>query len=111
MDSAGDAVLELHVELGEGVRGVHGGLAKISLGRGIDDVAHVEALDGLVLRDLFCQQKYMKNLFRIMFYVSKYQMMKSEIELIKCNASRKPTHDELYVCQGDGGTEFSLRFL
>ena len=53
MDSAGDAVLELHVELGEGVRGVHGGLAKISLGRGIDDVAHVEALDALVLGDLF----------------------------------------------------------
>ena len=58
MDSAGDAVLELHVELGEGVRGVHGGLAKISLGRGIDDVAHVEALDGLVLGDLFFYNKY-----------------------------------------------------
>ena len=60
MDSAGDAVLELHVELGEGVRGVHGGLAKISLGRGIDDVTHVEALDGLVLGDLFFKTKKRK---------------------------------------------------
>merc|ERR1719163_1856835 len=49
VDGAGDAVLQLHVELGEREGAVDAGIADITLGRGVDHVAHLEALDGLIL--------------------------------------------------------------
>merc|ERR1719321_603815 len=51
MDGARDAVDLLHVELREHVLLVDRGILKIALRRGVDDVAHVEALDRLILRD------------------------------------------------------------
>ena len=64
MDSAGYAVLLLDVELGESVSysislqkpksTLDGrGLLKISLGRSIDNVSHLETLNGLILQDYF----------------------------------------------------------
>lgn len=52
MDGAGDAVVELDVELGELVLVDDAGLVEIAQGALVDDVTHGEALDGLVLRRL-----------------------------------------------------------
>lgn len=49
VDSAGDAVLELQVHLGDGVLGEDGGIGDITDGSGLDHVADGETLDGLVL--------------------------------------------------------------
>lgn len=49
VDTARDAVDLLNEELGEGVLLISRGLANISLGRSIDDVADSETLDSLIL--------------------------------------------------------------
>ena len=49
VDGAGDAVDHLHVELREREGRVAAGIAHITLRRSVDNVAHLKALDGLVL--------------------------------------------------------------
>ena len=49
VDGAGDAVVQLGVELGQLVRGIDGGLRDVSDGGGLDDVPDDELADGLVL--------------------------------------------------------------
>ena len=51
MDGGLDAVVHLDVQLGEGVVLVGRGLADITKGGGVDDVADDKPLDGLVLGD------------------------------------------------------------
>merc|ERR1719440_893286 len=51
VDRTRHAVLDLDEELRQRVLLVERRIANIALGRGIDDVTHLEALDGLVLRD------------------------------------------------------------
>lgn len=51
MDSAGDAVLQLEVHLGDGIVGEDGGVRDITDGSGLNHVADSESLDGLVLGD------------------------------------------------------------
>jgi hypothetical protein len=51
MDSRLDAVVDLHVELGQLVVLVGRGLLDVSQRGGVDNVAHEEPLDGLVLGD------------------------------------------------------------
>lgn len=50
MDSAGDAVLQLQVHLGDGIVGENGGVRDITDGSGLNHVADGESLDRLVLR-------------------------------------------------------------
>lgn len=52
MDGAGDAVMELDVELGEFILVDDAGLVKIAQRALVDDVTHGEAFDRLVLRRL-----------------------------------------------------------
>merc|ERR1719476_982317 len=50
VDAAGHAVEHLHVELRQREGAVDAGLPDVTLRRGVDHVAHLEALDGFVLR-------------------------------------------------------------
>jgi len=51
VDSAGDAVLKLHVQLRQGVAVENACIPHVSLATGLDHVANLEALHGLVLRN------------------------------------------------------------
>jgi hypothetical protein len=50
VDSTGDAVLHLDVELWDRILFIHGSLLQISLGSSINHVSNCESLDSLVLR-------------------------------------------------------------
>ena len=50
VNSAGDAVLHLEVELGHHVHLVHASILQVSLSGGLDHVAHQKALNSLVLK-------------------------------------------------------------
>ena len=49
MDSAGDAVVELGIQLGQGVASVHRGLGYVSDGGSLNNIPDDELSDGLVL--------------------------------------------------------------
>ena len=68
VDGAGHAVLLLDVQLGQSVLYndhstqlptlIDGGVTDISLGGGVDNVSHLETLDGLILRVLRPNQHF-----------------------------------------------------
>ncbi|MCQ6513340.1 hypothetical protein NPN18_26615, partial [Vibrio parahaemolyticus] len=51
VNGAGDAVLELGVDLGDGKALIGSGFLKISTTGSVDDISHGESLDGFILCD------------------------------------------------------------